>query len=152
MSERRERSGEQGFPTALAAKLAGVSQKTLENWVARGLLTPSIASARGRGSSRVYSFRDVIAVRVADKLRNAGIPTSSLRRVVAYLRARKGLSPTEALASTKLVTDGRDVYEVDGTTSVSTLMRPGQHVLFMVPLDEVVTELQAKARALHLAA
>lgn len=140
------------YPTPLAAKLTGVSKKTLENWTARGFLEPSIEVAPGRGYSRVYSFRDLIAIRVACELRAAGISFPSLRRVVAHLRKRKGLSVSDALASTKLVTDGKDVFqEVDGKALESTLMRPGQRVLFVVPLDELVTELQAKARALRAA-
>jgi hypothetical protein len=84
-------------------------------------------------------------------LKQEGIPLQALRKVVAYLAARTGLSPTDALASTSLVTDGHDVYEVAGDASISTLRRPGQRMLLMVPLDELVAELQAKARALRAA-
>jgi hypothetical protein len=78
-------------------------------------------------------------------------PESVLGRVVKYLRARKGLSTTDILASTTLVTDGHDVFEVEGAMTVSALRRPGQRVLFVVPLDELVTELQARTRALQAA-
>lgn len=140
-----------GFTTAVAAKLAGVSRATLENWDRSGLLCPSVHAKR-RGVSREYSFRDVVAIRVVGELRAAGITPQALRRVVEYLSARTGLSPTEALAATNLITDGLDVYEVNGDVSVSTLRRPGQRMLLMVPLDELVAELQAKARALGAAA
>jgi DNA-binding transcriptional MerR regulator len=142
----------EGFPTPVAAKLTGVSVKTLENWDSRAFLKPTIAEAGGRGVSRIYSFRDVIAIRVVCELRDAGISLSSLRRVVKYLRARKGLSANEALASTSLVTDGHDVFELEGKVTLSALRRPGQRVVFVVPFDELVTELQAKARALQAAA
>jgi hypothetical protein len=66
---------------------------------------------------------------------------------VEYLRKRKGLSATEALASTSLVTDGHDVFELEGDVTLSALRRPGQRVVFVVPFDELVTELQIKARA-----
>jgi DNA-binding transcriptional MerR regulator len=140
-----------GFPTPIAAKLTGVSVATLDNWDRRGLLKASIQPAGGHGVSRVYGFRDLIAIRVVCELRAEGIPLQALRKVVAYLCARTGLSPTEALAATNLVTDGRDVYEVKVEASVSTLLRPGQRMLLMVPLGELVTELQAKARALRAA-
>jgi DNA-binding transcriptional MerR regulator len=146
MSDRRD-----GFPTPIAAKLTGMSVDTLDAWERRGFLKASIRPAGGHGVPRVYSFRDLIAIRVARELRSAGIPPQSLRKVVTYLCARRGLSPTDALASTSLVTDGRDVYEVNGDASISTLRRPGQRMLLMVPLDELVAELQAKARALRAA-
>ncbi len=140
-----------GYPTPIAAKLTGVSVATLDNWDRRGFLKASIQPAGGHGVSRVYGFRDLIAIRVARELKQEGIPLQALRKVVAYLAARTGLSPTDALASTNLVTDGHDVYEVAGDASISTLRRPGQRMLLMVPLDELVAELQAKARALRAA-
>jgi hypothetical protein len=84
---------------------------------------------------------------VAADLRSAGIPPQSLRRVVTYLSKHKGLNATEALASTNLVTDGKDVFEVTGSTTISTLQKPGQRVLFVVPLSELVTEIQTNVRS-----
>jgi DNA-binding transcriptional MerR regulator len=132
----------------MAAAIAGVTPKTLRNWDERGFLHPSTA-APGRGFSRIYSFRDLIAIRVAARLRDDGIPLQSIRRVVQYLRARKGLSTTttDVLAGTSLITDGHDVFEVQGEVTLSALRRPGQRTLHMVPFDEIVTELQAAARA-----
>jgi DNA-binding transcriptional MerR regulator len=140
-----------GFPTDVAARLGDVTPKMLENWEATGFLAPSVRAKR-RGISRRYSFRDVVAIRVTGQLRAEGIPLQALRKVVQYLCHRTGLSPTEALASTNLVTDGRDVYEVKGEVSISTLRRPGQRMLLVVALDELVADLQAKARALRAAA
>jgi DNA-binding transcriptional MerR regulator len=140
----------EGFPTEVAAKLGGVTLDMLANWDRTGFLSPSVPAKR-RGISRRYSFRDVVAIRVVGELRAEGIPLQALRKVVAYLVKRTGLSPTEALASTSLVTDGRDVYEVNGDASISTLHRPGQRLLLMVPLAELVADLQAKARALRAA-
>jgi hypothetical protein len=139
-----------GFPTEIAASLGRVSRSLLENWARTGFLSPSVPAPR-RGVSGLYSFRDVVAIRVASNLREAGISHQALRRVVAYLSGRKGLSATEALASTCLVTDGLDVFEVTDEASISTLRRPGQRVLFVVPFGELVTELQTRARAVHAA-
>jgi len=139
-----------GFTIETAASLGGVTRDTLANWDRSGFLSPSVPAKR-RGVARRYSFRDVVAVRVVGELRMKGITHQALRKVVEYLCARTGLSPTEAIAATNLITDGHDVYEVKGDVSVSTLRRPGQRMLLMVPLDELVTELQAKARALRAA-
>src|SRR5262245_44787622 len=98
-----------GFPTDTAAKLGRVTRAMLENWDRSGFLAPWIPAPR-RGVSRGYSFRDIVAIRVAKDLREAGISLQAIRRVVEYLRARKGLTASEALASTTLVTDGHDVF------------------------------------------
>ncbi len=138
-----------GFPTEIAVKLGGVTRITLDNWYRTGFIAPSMPAPR-RGVSKRYSFRDLVAIRVAGDLRAAGISVRALRLVVKYLRKRKGLSATEVLASTQLVTDGHDVYEVTGEQSISTLRRPGQRVLFVVPLAELVAELQTNARAISV--
>ena len=124
---------------------------TLENWRKRDVLVPTIATGPAP-SPRRYTFRDLVAIRVLVALRDGGIDPRGLRKVVEYLRKRKGLSATEALASTVLVTDGHDVYEVDGATSVSALRMPGQTVLHLVALDSLVSELQRDARAVMAAA
>lgn len=65
--------------------------------------------ARGTGSQRRYSFDDLIALRVAHSLRDAGISLQALRRVAAQVRQR---TSHPSSANTLLATDGSDVYEV----------------------------------------
>ncbi len=147
-------SHQHAFPTTLAAKLTRVSAKTLTNWNAREILVPSLESGP-RPKPRLYTFRDLVAIRVLVALRDGGIDPRGLRKVVDYLRKRKGLSATDALASTVLVTDGHDVYEVEeinGAVSFSALRMPGQTVLHLVPLASLVSELQRDARAAMKAA
>jgi DNA-binding transcriptional MerR regulator len=145
-------TAQETFATPLAARIARVTVDTLDNWRRRGTLVPSIASAPAP-TPRLYSFRDLVAIRVLVALRDGGIDPRGLRRVVEYLRKRKGLTATEALASTVLITDGHDVYEVDENTSmVSALRRPGQAVFHAVALSAIVTEVQRDARAAMKAA
>ncbi len=144
----------EAFPTAIAAKVARVTPSTLDNWNRRGILVPTVEGGTGP-APRLYTFRDLVAIRVLVALRDAGIDPRELRRVVDYLRKRKGLSATDALASTVLVTDGHDVYEVDeinGAVSVSMLRMPGQTVLHLVPLASLVREVQRDALAARKAA
>jgi DNA-binding transcriptional MerR regulator len=139
------------FSTEDAAKLARVPQKTLRTWQERGFLRPSIPAKR-RGISGRYTFRDVVALRVAGELRAGGVSLQMLRKVVDYLRSRDGLSATEALARTNLVTTGEQVYEVDGDATIH--LPSGQRMInvVMIPLDQIVSELQRKARSLRRAA
>ncbi len=137
----------QDFSIDDAAKLADLSKVRVIDWDKTGFLRASIPPKR-RGISRRYTFRDVVALRVASELRDAGVSLQMLRKVVAHLRARDGLSPTDVLARTNLVTNGEDVYEVAGD---ATLHLPsGQRVMVHVtiPLDRLVLEIQHKARAL----
>jgi DNA-binding transcriptional MerR regulator len=131
-----------------AATLARISVDRLVDWQKSGFLTASIPAKR-RGISRRYSFRDVVALRVAGELREAGVTLQMLRKVTVYLRARNGLSATEALARTNLVTDGERVYEVEGEVTIH--LPSGQRTMnvTIVRLDEVVSEVQRKARSMR---
>jgi DNA-binding transcriptional MerR regulator len=135
------------FSTAMAAKIAGVKKTTLENWVQRGILSPSITShSTHRTQPRQYTFRDLVAIRVLVVLRDAGIDLGGLHRVVDYLTKRTSLSATDALASTLLITDGHDVYEVEDNVPISAYRKPGQAILHVIPLGALVSELGQAAR------
>lgn len=119
-------SVKRGFRTSEVAKLAGLTQRQLDYWDRTGFLKPSLARAAGRGSARFYSFRDVVELRIAKELRDAGIPLQALRRVVEYLRDVEGLEicmrghnslETAAVLTARLVEEagrGRAVVDVPG--------------------------------------
>jgi DNA-binding transcriptional MerR regulator len=139
------------FDAEEAATLAKVDAAKLAVWERTGFLRASIPAKR-RGVSRRYSFRDVVALRVAGELRAAGVSLQMLRKVVAYLRARDGLSATEVLARTNLVTSGEQVYEVAGDVTLHLPSGQRMMVHVTIPLDRVVREVQRQARALRRAA
>src|SRR6266700_7498201 len=74
------------FSTREAAQITGVSHRTVDFWAKTKLIVPSIADANGTGTDRLYNFDDLVALRVARELRQAGISTQSLRKVVKHLR------------------------------------------------------------------
>jgi DNA-binding transcriptional MerR regulator len=139
------------FSTEETAKLSRVPEQRLTEWERTGFLRASIPALR-RGVSRRYTFRDVVALRVVADLRAAGISLQMLRRVVAYLRSRDGLSATEVLARTNLVTDGDRVYEIDGDVTLQIPSGQRMFIHVMIPLDRIVSDLQRKARSLRRAA
>ena len=106
-------------------KLSRVPVQRLYEWEKTGFLSASIPAKR-RGVSRRYTFRDVIALRIAAELREGGVSLQMLRKVVDYLRAREGLSATEVLARTNLVTNGERVYEVAGDVTLHVPERPAR--------------------------
>jgi DNA-binding transcriptional MerR regulator len=136
-----------GFRTPQAAKATGVNPKTLHYLDRTGFLSPSIRPSHGTGTRRVYSFQDLLALRVARELRDAGVSLQALRRVVAFLRNREELGQYP-LAETYLVTDGHDVFADTGKGLISALQEPGQGLLFHVlDLKRTVDELhQATVR------
>ena len=117
------------------ARLSGVPYRTVDYWAATGFIPPSVQAAHGKGQWRGYSFRDIVQLRVAKRLRDAGISLQGLRKVQQRLQQERQLEAP--FAATYLVTNGRDVFEVKhGKDDVwSLLQAPGQRSFPWVILD-----------------
>jgi DNA-binding transcriptional MerR regulator len=136
-----------GFTPKQVMRLTGVPYSTLNLWAKKGLIRPSIAEGAGSGSERVYSFSDLVALKVAFELRNAGVTTRSLAKVVRFLYENEGMQ--KPLAEARLVVSGRDVLVVRNERQLmSALSNPGQGCLsFVVDLPRTLGELSEVADA-----
>src|SRR5581483_9338646 len=103
---------QQSFSAGEAAHIAGLPYRTVDHWARTKFIVPAVADAKGTGSARRYGFGDLVALRVARELRQAGVSTQALRRVIEYLRKNKGLK--NPLAEARLVVVGSDVCVVNG--------------------------------------
>jgi DNA-binding transcriptional MerR regulator len=129
-----------GFTPKQVTRLTGVPYSTLNLWAKNGLVPPSIASGTGTGSERVYSFSDLVALKVAFELRKSGVTTSSLKKVVEFLRHHEHMD--KPLSEARLVVSGRDVVIVHEGELISVLSKPGQGYLsFVVDLPQVLGDL-----------
>jgi DNA-binding transcriptional MerR regulator len=133
------------FTAGQAAKATGVPYNQLNYWATSGFLVPSINEASGSNTCRAYDFRDLVAIRVAAQLRDAGIALQGLRRVVTYLQK---LGYKRPLADAYLVVTGNgDVAVMKGSKMVSALRQAGQ-AYFVFALGETVKELKLIAAKL----
>ena len=71
-------------PTACSA--AGISYRQLDYWARTGLVEPSVQAAHGSGSQRLYSFRDILVLKVVKRLLDTGISLQQIRAAVQHLR------------------------------------------------------------------
>jgi len=130
------------FSTGDAVRITGVSFRNLDYWARTKFIVPSVAEARGTGTERKYSFSDLLALRVARELREAGVSTQSLRRVVDFLRKRKGLA--NPLAECRLIVTGSDVQVANTPDRIMSVLRaPGQtSFAFVFDLARTVSEMK----------
>lgn len=140
----------EGFTAKQVVTLTGVPYKRLDSWANSGFLVPSIAAADGTGSRRLYSFQDLVALRTAKILRDAGISLQGLRSVMRFLRDTQGIE--QPLVQTRLIVAGDDVLMVQSDGDLMSVLRhPGQHVLRVVVdlgrLIQLLHEDIAKLRA-----
>jgi DNA-binding transcriptional MerR regulator len=109
-------------PTACSA--AGITYRQLDYWARTGLVVPSIRSASGSGSQRLYSFKDILVLKVVKRLLDTGVSLQNIRTAVDHLRER-GVND---LAGITLLSDGVTVYECHSSEEVVDLLRGGQGV------------------------
>jgi DNA-binding transcriptional MerR regulator len=135
------------FSTGEAVRFTGVSFRNIDYWARTRFIVPSIAEAQGTGTERRYSFLDLLALRVARELREAGVSTQSLRRVVEFLRMRKGL--TQPLAVCRLIVTGADVQVATSPQRIMSVLRtPGQtSFAFVFDLARTVNEMKQEIEA-----
>lgn len=125
-----------GYRAPAVMKLVGVTYRQLDYWARTGLLEPSVRAAAGSGSQRLYSFSDVLVLKVIQRLLGAGISLPRVRTAVDHLRSRG----VNELAATTIVSDGVGVYECTSEAEVFDLLRGGQGV-FGVAIGPAITEL-----------
>ena len=138
---------EAGFSTARAARLTRLSPRQLDYWDRRGFLTPSLARAEGYGSARRYSFADLVRLRVAARLRAAGL---GLARVQQAVRTLRRLDPASGdVGAAHLLIAGSRVLWVRSEREIVDVLHQGQLMLVFSVGREVaamVTAVEELAR------
>ena len=133
---------ESGFRGPTVCRTVGISYRQLDYWARTGLVTPSVRDADGSGSQRMYSFNDVVQLRVIKKLLDAGVSLPKIRRAVDYLRDELNL-PIEDVT---LVSDGKTIHACISPNEVVDLLASGQGV-FAIAVGKVYEELQGQVAA-----
>ncbi|RZS80205.1 MerR-like DNA binding protein [Motilibacter rhizosphaerae] len=122
-------------PTACSA--AGITYRQLDYWARTGLVEPSVRSAAGSGSQRLYSFTDILVLKVVKRLLDTGVSLQNIRSAVQHLRQRG----VDDLAGITLMSDGASVYECTSADEVVDLVQGGQGV-FGIAVGRVWREVE----------
>lgn len=123
------------FSEEHAERLTGISKHQLRRWDRDGFFEPSYAFEDRRAAySRVYSFRDIVSLRVLNDLRNVkGVSRQHLREVSRKLSHLGNARWT----STTLYVLGKRVVFVNPGTEAKEEIVSGQRVLD-IPLQVVI--------------
>jgi DNA-binding transcriptional MerR regulator len=127
-----------GYRGASAAAAAGISYRQLDYWDRTALVIPSIQTATGSGSQRLYSFRDILVLKLVKRLLDTGVSLQQIRLAVEQLRA----SGINDLTNTTLMSDGARVYLCTSQDEVIDLLGQGQGV-FGIAVGRVLREVEA---------
>ena len=140
----------EAFNTKQACQIAGVSRRQLAHWDDKGIVKPSIRAAAGRGSHRLYSYANLLAVQAVRSLREQGISLQKVARCVRCLR-RHLPDVSQPLGFCTLVVCGQEVSLVeDEQTLLDTVRNPGQRAFVQLSIAALDREL--RGRVLQLTA
>ncbi|RVW03210.1 MerR family transcriptional regulator [Rhodococcus spongiicola] len=128
-----------GYRVPTACQIAGITYRQLDYWARTNLVVPSIRGAAGSGSQRLYSFKDILVLKIVKRLLDTGISLQNIRVAVDHLRQR-GVGD---LAHITLFSDGTTVYECTSPEEVVDLLQGGQGV-FGIAVSGAMRELTGK--------
>lgn len=133
-----------GYRGATACSAAGISYRQLDYWARTGLVEPSIRSASGSGTQRLYGFRDILVLKIVKRLLDAGVSLQNIRTAVDHLRKR-GVVDLERIT---LMSDGASIYECSSPDEIIDLLAGGQGV-FGIAVGKVWNEVEGSLSMLQ---
>jgi DNA-binding transcriptional MerR regulator len=130
--------GAVGYRAPQVCRLVGITYRQLDYWARTDLLRPSAKEASGSGSQRLYSFTDLVQLKVIKRLLDAGMSLKRIRSAVEILRER--LESDQPLADVTLLSDGTTIFAAHSPDEVVDVFRRGQGV-FGIAIGPVQEEL-----------
>jgi len=139
-----EATSEVGYRGATACVAAGITYRQLDYWARTELVLPTIKSAAGSGSQRLYSFRDILVLKIVKRLLDTGVSLQNIRTAVEHLRNR-GVADLESMT---LMSDGVSIYECASPDEIIDLLQGGQGV-FGIAINKVWNEVEGSLAQLQ---
>jgi len=135
----------EGYRAPQVCKLVGITYRQLDYWDRTGLLKPSLQEAEGSGTQRLYTFSDVVQLRVIKRLLDTGINLNKVRQTVDWLRDEIHID--QPLWETSLLSDGSDLLvTIDDEETQEFLMNAlgrGQGV-FAITVGKIQRDLEGE--------
>lgn len=132
-----------GYSGKRTAEIVGISYRQLDYWARTGLVDPTVRSATGSGTQRLYSFKDILLLKIIKRLLDAGVSLQQIRVAIDHLRTRG----TDDLTQVTLMSDGATVYECRSADEVIDLLQGGQGV-FGIAVGGVWKEIEGSLHEL----
>jgi len=129
-----------GFSGRRAAEIVGITYRQLDYWARTDLLRPELADAAGSGSRRLYSYRDLVKLKMIKALLDSGLRLETVRGVFTYLQDELD----EDVESANLVIHGTTPVLARSGAELIDLVNKGQGVLNVLPLAGIKDEVAAK--------
>jgi len=130
---------ELGYRAPQVCGLVDITYRQLDYWARTNLIKPSLRQATGSGSQRLYSFSDVVQLKVIKRLLDAGMSLKKIRSAVEILREQ--MNSDRPLSDVTLLSDGQTIYAAHSAEEVVDVFRRGQGV-FGIAIGPVQDEVE----------
>jgi DNA-binding transcriptional MerR regulator len=135
----------EGYRGPQVCKIVGITYRQLDYWARTDLIRPSLVDAKGSGTQRLYSYRDLVELKVIKSLIDAGVSLKQARTAIDYLREHLG----EDLATANLVLNGSGSILARNGDELVDILRNGQTVFNVVALSGVQEQVDIAIRELR---
>ncbi len=131
------------FNSKAVCKITGLTQRRLDYWDSSNFIKPSVSEATGKGSVRLYSFNDLVQIKVAKTLLDNGLTLQKIRKAVTYLK--KHIKEVEKpLAELRFLTDGKTIFVITGDDKqIMDTLKQGQ-LVFSIALGDLIEKLRGE--------
>lgn len=129
-----------------AEACTGLSRAMLTYLAHQQIVRPSETKIPQRGRRRFYSFGDLILLRAIARLLEQGIEVKRLRTKLQRLQAEFNSQQEFATALKYLVTDGADVFTVEGKDAIANVLTGQLAFAFLLDLRQLNDEVTKRHR------
>ena len=137
---------QQGYTGPEVCNITGISYRQLDHWTTTKLIKASFRNLKGSGFHRIYSFNDIVLVKLVKKLRSAGISLQKIR--IALKNVNNLLGKNSNISDVSIFSDGASIYVLTDNDQMIDLLKKGQAV-FGISLGPVHTETEAEILSLY---
>lgn len=133
------------FNTKTVVKLTGITTRQADYWDRTHFIKPSVKEADGYGTGRLYSFEDIVQLKVAKTLIDKGVSLQKIRKAITYLK-KNFPDVKKPLAEMRFLTDGETIFVLaDKKEKILDTLARGQMV-FALAIGELIEELKGEVK------
>ncbi|OGW34671.1 MAG: hypothetical protein A2010_14575, partial [Nitrospirae bacterium GWD2_57_9] len=131
------------FNTKTSVRLTGLTPRQIDYWDRTHFIKPSVKEASGYGTGRLYSFEDIVQLKVAKTLIDKGVSLQKIRKAITYLK-KNFPDIKKPLAEMRFLTDGETIFVLaDKKEKILDALAKGQMV-FALAIGELIEELKGE--------
>jgi DNA-binding transcriptional MerR regulator len=129
------------YTSKTVSAVTGLSIRQIDYWDRTHFIKPSVREASGYGSLRLYSFNDLVQLRVARTIIDMGVSLQKMRKSIIYLKKHMP-EIKKPLLELRFLTDGQTIFVLTGNEKkIIDTLKSGQ-LVFSVALGKIVEDIK----------